>query len=99
MTFARFLAAVSAPACDEWDACVADGRCNGYKPGDEGWGRGNHPVIHVIWDDAKLCGMAVTQDRQDLPPALRSRAGVCDARGHDDAVLVGHLDHAEASQL
>ena len=25
---------------EEWDACVADGGCNGYKPSDEGWGRG-----------------------------------------------------------
>jgi formylglycine-generating enzyme required for sulfatase activity len=38
---------------DEWDACVAEGGCNGYKPGDEGWGRGKHPVINVSWDDAK----------------------------------------------
>jgi formylglycine-generating enzyme required for sulfatase activity len=30
---------------DEWDPCAADGGCNGYKPSDEGWGRG--------WDDAK----------------------------------------------
>ena len=38
---------------DEWDACVADGGCNGYKPSDEGWGRGRQPVINVSWDDAK----------------------------------------------
>jgi formylglycine-generating enzyme required for sulfatase activity len=38
---------------DEWDACVADGGCNGYKPEDQGWGRGKHPVINVNWDDAK----------------------------------------------
>src|SRR6516165_700919 len=37
---------------DEWDACVADGGCNGYKPSDEGWGRGRRPVINVSWDDA-----------------------------------------------
>jgi formylglycine-generating enzyme required for sulfatase activity len=37
----------------EWDACVADGGCGGYKPKDEGWGRGNLPVINVSWDDAK----------------------------------------------
>jgi formylglycine-generating enzyme required for sulfatase activity len=24
---------------DEWDACVADGGCDGYKPADQGWGR------------------------------------------------------------
>ena len=38
---------------DEWDACVADGGCNGYKPDDNGWGRGRRPVIKVSWDDAK----------------------------------------------
>ena len=38
---------------DEWDACVADGGCNGYKPNDQGWGRGRLPVINVSWNDAK----------------------------------------------
>jgi formylglycine-generating enzyme required for sulfatase activity len=37
----------------EWDACVRDGGCNGYKPDDEGWGRGNRPVINVSWNDVK----------------------------------------------
>ena len=38
---------------DEWDACVADGGCGGYRPEDEGWGRGRRPVINVSWHDAK----------------------------------------------
>jgi formylglycine-generating enzyme required for sulfatase activity len=38
---------------DEWDACVADGGCNGYRSHDGGWGRGRRPVIHVNWNDAK----------------------------------------------
>jgi formylglycine-generating enzyme required for sulfatase activity len=38
---------------DEWDACVVDGGCNGYKPFDEGWGRGRRPVIHINWEDAQ----------------------------------------------
>jgi formylglycine-generating enzyme required for sulfatase activity len=37
----------------EWDACVADGGCKGYQPPDEGWGRGNHPVVNVSWTDAQ----------------------------------------------
>lgn len=37
----------------EWDACVADGGCGGYKPSDNGWGRGDRPVINVSWDDAQ----------------------------------------------
>ena len=39
---------------DEWDACVSGGGCCGYKPDDEGWGRGNRPVINVSWEDAKM---------------------------------------------
>ncbi len=37
----------------EWDACVADGGCGGYKPSDSGWGRGDRPVINVNWNDAQ----------------------------------------------
>ncbi len=37
----------------EWDACIADGDCNGYRPEDENWGRGRRPVINVSWEDAK----------------------------------------------
>jgi sulfatase modifying factor 1 len=36
---------------DQYDAfCEATKR---IKPGDNGWGRGNHPVINVSWDDAR----------------------------------------------
>src|SRR5262249_39678827 len=38
---------------DQWDACVSNGGCNGYRPKDEGWGRGRKPVINVSWDDAR----------------------------------------------
>ena len=37
----------------EWDACVASGGCNGYRPDDAGWGRGARPVIKVSWKDAR----------------------------------------------
>ena len=37
----------------QWDACVADGGCGGYRPDDAGWGRGNRPVINVSWDNAQ----------------------------------------------
>ncbi len=37
----------------EWNACVAAGRCGGYRPEDGGWGRGSRPVIHVSWEDAR----------------------------------------------
>lgn len=38
---------------DEWDACVAGGGCNGYRPDDAGWGRGRRPVINVNFADAQ----------------------------------------------
>ena len=37
----------------QWDACVADGGCKGYSPDDEGWGRGDRPVINVSWEDVQ----------------------------------------------
>ena len=36
----------------EWDQCVAAAGCK-YNPSDQGWGRGDRPVINVSWDDAK----------------------------------------------
>ena len=38
---------------DEWEACVADGGCDRYRPDDKKWGRGRRPVINVSWKDAK----------------------------------------------
>ncbi len=37
----------------QWDACLADGGCNGYSPSDGGHGRGDRPVTNVSWDDAQ----------------------------------------------
>ena len=37
----------------QWDACVAENGCGGYRPGDHRWGRANRPVINVNWDDAQ----------------------------------------------
>lgn len=37
---------------DEWDACVRERGC-GHNPTDNGWGRGQRPVINVSWQDAK----------------------------------------------
>jgi formylglycine-generating enzyme required for sulfatase activity len=36
----------------EWDQCADAGGCK-FRPEDHGWGRGDHPVINVSWDDAK----------------------------------------------
>jgi formylglycine-generating enzyme required for sulfatase activity len=54
VTFDRqFAVGKYAVTFDEWDACVADGGCNGDRPLDHGWGRGRRPVIGVFWDEAK----------------------------------------------
>lgn len=37
----------------DWEACLAAGGCNGYKPADQAGRRGRHPVINVSWNDAK----------------------------------------------
>ena len=38
---------------DEWEACVRDSGCGGYRPRDQRWGRGARPVINVSWEDAQ----------------------------------------------
>ena len=38
---------------DEWEACVKEGGCGGYRPSDQGWGRGRRPVIDISWENAK----------------------------------------------
>jgi formylglycine-generating enzyme required for sulfatase activity len=48
-----FAAGRFAVTFSEWDACVADGGCGGYRPADRGWGRDDRPVINVSWYDAK----------------------------------------------
>jgi hypothetical protein len=54
VTFAKlFAVGAFAVTFDEWDVCVANDGCNGYKPKDHGWGRGSHPVINVSWNQAK----------------------------------------------
>ena len=39
---------------DQWDACVRDDGCGNVRPNDEGWGRGQRPVIHMSFDSARL---------------------------------------------
>lgn len=49
--FRSFAVGVNEVTFDEWDACLADGGCNGYEPPDEGWGRGKRLVMNVSWND------------------------------------------------
>jgi formylglycine-generating enzyme required for sulfatase activity len=54
VTFARaFAVSRFVVTFDDWDACVANGGCKGYRPPDQDWGRGSRPVINVSWNDAK----------------------------------------------
>jgi len=36
----------------QWDACIADGGCK-YRPDDQGWGRGDQPLMNVTWDNTR----------------------------------------------
>jgi len=58
---------------DQWDACVAGGGCNAYRPGDEGWGRGSQPVVNVSWDDARAYAKWLT-DTTGKPYRLPTEA-------------------------
>ena len=54
VTIARpFAVGVYEVTFEEWDACVSGGGCEGYRPDDEGWGRGRRPVVNVSWKDAQ----------------------------------------------
>ena len=48
----RFAVGVHEVTFREWDACRQDGGCS-HNPYDQGWGRGDRPVIDVSWNDAK----------------------------------------------
>ena len=49
----QFAVGVYEVTFSEWDACLDAGGCGSYIPDDEGWGRGNRPVVNVSWDDAQ----------------------------------------------
>lgn len=36
---------------EQWDACIGEGKCSAAN--DEGWGRGQRPVVNVSWTEAK----------------------------------------------
>ncbi len=38
---------------EEWDFCVSEGGCGGYRAEDYGFGRGKRPVVGVSWMDAQ----------------------------------------------
>ena len=59
---------------DEWDACVADGGCSGYRPKElGGWGRGRRPVVRVSWNNAQAYVLWVSK-KTGKPYRLLSEA-------------------------
>ncbi|MDT8319916.1 MAG: bifunctional serine/threonine-protein kinase/formylglycine-generating enzyme family protein [Xanthomonadales bacterium] len=53
VSFARpFAVGVFEVTFAQWDECTADGGCT-TRPVDNGWGRGDRPVIMVSWNDAQ----------------------------------------------
>lgn len=87
-----FAMSVTSVTFDQWQACVDDGGCNGYQPSDEGWGRGNRPVINVSPNDARAYLQwlsAKTGHRYSLPSEAQweyaARAGTSTARWWGEA--------------
>lgn len=52
VTVRSFAMGVTELTFADWDRCVATGGCT-HQPDDEGWGRGDRPVINVNWEDAQ----------------------------------------------
>ncbi|MGE0371855.1 MAG: SUMF1/EgtB/PvdO family nonheme iron enzyme [Gammaproteobacteria bacterium] len=51
VTVAPFKIALTEVTFALWDACAEDDGCDGYQPPDEGWGRGERPVIIVSYSN------------------------------------------------
>jgi formylglycine-generating enzyme required for sulfatase activity len=47
-----FAAGIHEVTMAQWDACIDAGGCS-TRPTDNGWGRGDRPVIMVSWNDAE----------------------------------------------
>ena len=91
---------------DEWDACVRGGGCDGYRPGDYGWGRGARPVIHVNWEDARAYVRWLSRETGEsyrLPSEAEweyaARGGTTTSRywGDSSSFQCGHANGADAS--
>ena len=90
----------------DWDRCVSAGGCNGYRPDDEGWGRGDHPAINVSWEDARSFAEWLsreTGEKYRLPSESEweyaARAGTVTKwfSGDDESGLCRYANHADAS--
>lgn len=83
----------------DWDACVAADGCGGYRPNDQGWGRGKQPVINVSWNDAKQYVQWLSQKTGKTYRLLTeaeweyaARAGTTTAYSWGDAIGTGNAN-------
>ena len=58
----QFAVSVYEATFSEWYYCIRQGGCRGYRPDDEGQGRGNRPVIRVSWEDAQAYVQWLSQE-------------------------------------
>lgn len=89
-----------------WDACVRAGGCGGYRPDDQGWGRGNRPVVAVGWEDAQTYVRWLSQETGEQYRLLSeseweyvARAGTTTARywGESQSGQCRHGNGADAA--
>ncbi len=89
VTFANsFAIGVTEVTFAQWEACVAAKGCTSL-PKDNGWGRGNRPVINVSWDDAQQYARwltAKTGFAYSLPSEAQWEYA---ARGGNEGIWVG----------
>jgi len=85
---------------EEWDACVMDGGCGGYRPDDEGWGRGKRPVINISWEDGQayaswLSNKTGKQYRllSESEWEYAARAGTTTRFGQGDSISPGEANY------
>lgn len=53
VSIARFAIGKTEITFAQWDACLGGGGCGGFSPMDQGWGRGNQPVVGISWPQAQ----------------------------------------------
>ena len=81
---------------DEYDRfALTTGRA---LPGDQGWGRGQRPVINVSWEDAREFANWLSEHWKTLSLTKRSRVGVRRASGGKAEIWAGTSDENAAKR-